>query len=34
MRIEDELNLLGTVNVEEFVGDKTFYNLPAGEFNK
>ena len=32
MRIEDELNQRGTVNVAEYLGDKTFYNLPAVEF--
>ena len=34
MRIEDELNQRGTVNVAEYLGDKTFYNLPAVEFKK
>ena len=34
MRIEDELNQRGTVNVAEYFGDKTFYNLPAVEFKK
>ena len=34
MRIEDELNQRGTVDVAEYLGDKTFYNLPAVEFKK
>ena len=34
MRIEDELNQRGTVNVAEYLGDKTFYNLPDVEFKK
>ena len=34
MRIEDELNQRGTVNVAEYLGDKTFYNLSAVEFKK
>ena len=33
-RIEDELNQRGTVIVAEYLGDKTFYNLPAVEFKK
>ena len=34
MRIEDELNQRGTVDVAEYLGDKTFYNLPDVEFKK
>ena len=34
MRIEDELNQRGEAKVAEYLGDKTFYNLPAVEFKK
>ncbi len=32
MRIQDELNQRGEAKVAQYLGDKTFYNLPAVEF--